>query len=169
MAAGDSLVIWTPQSNQPTSSNAATEVVRNQHLVLSFAESTTVNQNAVFAAIMPNHYASTGGGGVTAFLQFAVSTATTGTVDLDVAFERIGEEGQDIDSDGFAAANSVDGTTAPATSGHLKIASVAFTDGADMDSVVAGDAFRVKVTRDTLNDSIVGGVQLWGVELRETS
>lgn len=163
MASGDTLLVFTPLHNEPPSSNAASLDLRNQHPVLDFDAST--NEDAVFSGVMPQHY---DGGGVTVFLHYAMSTATSGDIDWDVAFERIGDQQQDIDSDGFAAANSGDNTTAPGTSGNVDVVSVAFTDGADMDSVAAGEGFRVKVTRDAASDTATGDAELRFVEIRET-
>lgn len=164
MASGDTLVIFTPQMNQPPSSNPATEDVRNQHLVLDFAPSGS-NESAVFTGVMPQHY---DGGGVTVYLHYAMSSAVSGDIDWDVAFERIGDQGQDIDSDGFAAVNSVDSTTVPGASGLVDVVSVTFTDGADMDSVAVGEEFRLKVTRDAASDTATGDAELMAVEIRET-
>ncbi|NIV00538.1 MAG: hypothetical protein GWN55_04285, partial [Phycisphaerae bacterium] len=130
MASGDTLLIFTPLHNEPPSSNYATLDTRNLHPVLDFDAST--NESAVFSAVMPRSYA---GGGLTVYIHYAMSSATSGDVDWDVAFERIGDQQQDIDSDGFAAVNSVDNTTVPGTSGNVDIVNVTFTDGADMDSV----------------------------------
>jgi hypothetical protein len=96
-----------------------------------------------------------------------MTSATSGTVDWDVYFERIGDGQLDIDSDSFAAANTVDGTTVPGTSGHIDIVSVAFTDGVDMGSVAKGEAFRIKVIRSDTPGS-GGDAELHRVELRET-
>lgn len=164
MASGDTLLIFTPQHNEPTASNAATLDTRNQHLVLDFDD--TTNEDGVFRAVMPQSYAGTTG--VTVYLHYAMTSATSGDIDWDVAFERVSDSIQDIDSDGFAAVNSVDNTTVPATSGHVDVVSVAFTDGADMDSVTAGDGFRMKVTRDAASDTASGDAELWAVEIRET-
>ena len=163
MASGDTLLIFTPLHNEPPSSNNATLDTRNSHAVLDFDD--TTNEDAVFKAIMPQAYS---GGGVTVYLHYAMTSATSGDVDWDVAFERVSDQVQDIDSDGFAAANSVDNTTVPGTSGNVDVVSVAFTDGADMDSVTAGDGFRVKVTRDAVSDTATGDAELWAVEIRET-
>jgi hypothetical protein len=97
-----------------------------------------------------------------------MSTATTGNVDWDVEFELIGNEQLDVDADSFAAANSVDDTTVPGTSGFVDVVSIAFTDGADMDSVAAGDLFRIRVTRDAAADTATGDADLHAVEIRET-
>lgn len=161
---GGTLLIFTPQMNEPPSSNYATLDTRNNHLVLDFDEST--NESAVFSGVMPEDY--TGTTGVTVYIHYAMTTATTNTIDWDAAFELIGDQDQDIDSDGFAAVNSVDNTTVPGTSGNVDIVSIAFTDGADMDSVTAGDGFRLKITRDAVSDDATGDAELRFVEIRET-
>lgn len=163
MASGDTLLVFTPLHNEPTASNPATLDTRNQHPVLDFDAGT--NEFAVFSSVMPQAY---GSGGVTVYLHYAMSSAETNTIDWDVAFERIGDQQQDIDGDGFAAVNSVDNTTVPGTTGLVDIVSVAFTDGADMDSVAAGESFRLKVTRDAVSDDAAGDSELLKVEIRET-
>jgi hypothetical protein len=164
MASGDTLSKFTPFHNEPPSSNNATLDTRNSHPVLDF--DATTNESAVFSDVMSRNYAGTTG--VTVYLHYAMSSATTNTVDWDVAFERIGDQQQDIDSDSFAAVNSVDNTTVPGTSGLVDIVSVAFTDGADMDSVAVGEGFRLKVTRDAVSDDATGDAELRFVELKET-
>lgn len=164
MASGDTLLTFFPQDNEPPSSNPATNDLRNAHPVLDFDAST--NEDAIFSAIMPQHYAATTG--VTVYIHYSMTTATSGDIDWDVAFERIGDQQQDVDSDSFAAANSVDNTTVPGTSGLVDIVNVAFTDGADMDSVASGELFRIKVTRDAASDTAAGDAELHAVEIRET-
>ncbi|MHC4573050.1 MAG: hypothetical protein ACYS76_02770 [Planctomycetota bacterium] len=163
MASGDTLLIFTPLHNQPPASNYATIDLRNQHPVLDFDAAT--NESAVFSAVMPRNYS---GGGVTVYVHYAMSSATSGTVDWDVAFERIGDQQQDVDSDGFASAKSVDDTTVPSQSGLVDVVAISFSDGAEMDSVQAGEGFRVKVTRDAANDDAAGDAELLFVELKET-
>jgi hypothetical protein len=163
MASGDTLIIFTPLHNEPPASNPATLDTRNQHPILDFND--TTNEDAVFSAVMPRNYA---GGGVTVYLHYAMTSATSGDVDWDVAFERIGDQQQDIDGDGFAAVNSVDNTTVPGTSGNVDIVNVAFTDGADMDSVAVGEGFRLKVTRDAVSDTATGDAELRFLEIKET-
>lgn len=163
MASGDTLLVFGALHNEPPSSNYATIDTRNGHPVLDFDAST--NEDAVFRAIMPRNY---GGGGITVYLHYAMSSATSGDVDWDVAFERIGDQQQDIDSDGFAAVNSVDNTTVPGTAGNVDIVNVTFTDGADMDSVAVGESFRMKVTRDASSDTATGDAELIGIEIKET-
>lgn len=164
MASGDTLLSFTPQANEPPSSNYATLDTRNGHPVLDFNDSAP-NESAVFSAVMPRSYA---GGGLTVYLHYAMTSATSGDVDWDVAFERIGDQQQDIDSDGFAAVNSVDNTTVPGTAGNVDIVNVTFTDGADMDSIAVGEGFRMKVTRDGASDTASGDAELRFVEIKET-
>ena len=163
MATGDTLLVFGPQNNEPPASNPATLDTRNAHLTLDF--DATTNEDAVFSSVMPRAY---DGGGLTVYLHYAMSTATSGDIDWDVAFERIGDQQQDIDSDGFATVQSVDTTTVPGTSGFVDIVSIAFTDGAQMDSVAVGESFRIKVTRDATNDSATGDAELVKVEIKET-
>lgn len=163
MASGDTLLVFTPLHNEPPASNQATLDTRNQHPVLDF--DATTNESAVFSSVMPRHY---GGGGVTVYIHYAMSSATSGDIDWDVAWERIGDQQQDLDSDGFAAVNSADDTTVPGTLGLVDIVNVAFTDGADMDSVAVGEGFRLKVTRDAASDTAAGDAELLFVELKET-
>ena len=163
MASGDTLLTFTALGNEPPVSNAATLDLRNGHPVLDFGG--PMNESAVFAAVMPRHYA---GGGVTVYLHYAMTSATSGDIDWDVAFERIGDQQQDMDSDGFAAVNSVDNTTVPAASGKVDVVSVALADGAEMDNVAAGEGFRLKITRDVLSDTAGGDAELRFVELKES-
>lgn len=164
MASGNTLLTFFANDNEAPASNYARRDSRNNHPVLDFKDAAT-NEEAVFSAIMPQAYA---GGGVTVYLHYSMTTATSGDVDWDVAFERIGDQQLDIDADSFAAVNSVDNTTVPATSGFVDVVSVAFTDGADMDSVAAGELFRIKVTRDGASDTASGDAELHAVEIRET-
>lgn len=163
MASGDSLLIFLPMHNEPPGSNYATLDLRNAHPVLDFDAS--ANESAVFTGVMPQSY---DGGGVTVYLHYAMSSAVANTVDWDVAWEKIGDQQLDIDGDSFAAVNSVDDTTVPGTSGLVDVVSVAFTDGVDMDSVAAGESFRLKVTRDAVSDDATGDAELVAVELRES-
>ena len=139
MASGDTLLIFTPLHHEPVTANSATLDLRNSHPVLDF--DATTSESTVFSSVMPRNYAATTG--ITVFIHYAFSTGTTGNVDWDVSFERIGDQQLDIDGDSFAAVNSVDNTTIPATSGLVDIVSVAFLDGADMDSVAVGEGFRM--------------------------
>ena len=164
MASGDTLIVFGPYHNEPPAANFATLDTRNLHPVLDF--DATTNESAVFSGVMPQSYAGTTG--VTVYLHYAMSSAEADTVDWEVAFELIGDQQLDIDGDSFAAVNSVDDTEVPSSTGLVDVVSVAFTDGADMDSVAAGDAFRLIVTRDAASDDAAGDAELVAVEIQET-
>jgi len=163
MSSGDTLLILTSLHNEPPSSNPATLDRRNLHPVLDFDAAT--NESAVFSAVMPRSY---GAGGITVYIHYAMSSATSGNIDWDIAFERIGDQQQDLDSDGFAAVNSVNNTTVPGTSGNVDIVTITFTNGADMDSIAVGEGFRLKITRDAASDTASGDAELLFLEIKET-
>ena len=156
MASGDTLLEFVPTSNEAPAANYATLDTRNSRPCLDF--DAAANESAVFSAIMPRAYA---GGGITVYLTWAMSTAVSGDVDLDIAFERVGDGLLDIDGDSFAAAQSVDNTVVPGTSGLTKIVSIVFTH-AQAASIAVGEYFRVKVTRDAVSDTAAGDLEQIG-------
>ena len=164
MASGNSLVIFTPQNNEPPAAAFATLDTRNAHLVLDFDGAT--DEEAVFKAIMPTNYA---GGGLTVKVHVAFTSATSGTANIECHLERI--TGLDIDADSFAAMQDI-GVTANGTSGIEVVGSITFTDGAAMDSIVVGDLFRLKIRRDADGtngtDDITTDMELLGIEVTET-
>ena len=164
MASGETLVTFLPQHNEPPAANYMTLDLRNNHPVLD-ADATT-DEEAVFSAILPRNYA---GGGITATLYVAGSTATSGNIVFQAAFERIGVV-QDMDADSFAAFNT-SGAVA-GTSGIPVAATITFTNGAQMGSVAAGELFRFKIRRDADDtsgtDNMTGDAEVRGIELKET-
>lgn len=164
MASGNTLAIFTPLTNEPPSSAFATFDLRNSVPILDFDDST--DESAVFGGVLPSNYA---GGGLTVTLVWMATSATTGDVVWNVDIERHEDDAFDIDSDGFVGANAATGTTASA-SGEQQYTSITFTDGADMDSLAAGESFRLKVTRDANNgsDNLSGDAELLRVIIKET-
>jgi hypothetical protein len=167
MASGDTLVVFHPYNNEPTSSNYATFDTRNQHPCYDF--DATTDEECVFSYVMPQHYANSG---ITAYIHYAMSTAVANEVVWQAAFERIGDQQLDIDADSFAAFQTSGAITVPATSGNVDICTITFTNGAQMDSVAVGEEFRFKVRRDADDtsgtDDATGDGELRKVELRET-
>jgi hypothetical protein len=163
MASGDTLASWTAfAAAPPPAANYATVDVRNNHEVLDFDD--TTSEAAHFASVMPQNYSDTTG--VTVYVTSASSSATSGTVGWTIEFERV--TGLDVDADSFASAQTITATNVSGTSGIPTTRSVAVTKGANMDSVVAGDDYRVRVKRDTANDTAAGDAELISVEIRET-
>ena len=163
MASGDSIVVCAPASNSPPASNYATFDTRNAHLVLDFDD--TTQEAAMFSGLLPRHY---DGGGVTVYVHWMATSATTGTVGWDISFERMSDATTDLDSDSFATAQTVTAATVPGTSGVVKVTNVAITDGANMDSTAVGEVFRLRVRRDVASDTASGDAELLKVEIKET-
>lgn len=166
MAAGDTLLIFAPLQNEAPSSAYATIDLRNLHFVLDFDD--TTEEAAVFSGILPRNY---GGSGITIYIHYAMSSAESGDVIWTAAVERIGDGQQNIDSDGFASSQSSGAITVPGTSGLVDVCTIAFTDGAQIDSLAVGEAFRLKISRDADNasDTATGDAELLAIEIRETA
>jgi len=163
MASGNTLFIFTPGDGMPPASNYATFDTRNSRLVLDFDP--TTDEAAIFRGILPRNYA---GGGITVYLIWMATSATSGACRWQTSFERCNT---DQDSDSFATANS-GGGTANGTSGITTTTSIAHTNGAEIDSVAVGEEFLLKVTRDadgtSGTDDMTGDAELCAVEMKET-
>ena len=164
MASGDLLASFAPHGAETPSAAYATLDARNGHPVLDF--DATTDESAAWTDVLPAHY---GGGGLTVTVLWAATSATTGDVRWDVQIERIDDGGLDTDADSFASAQSAT-ATAPGTSGSLRYTAIAFTAGAQMDSLAANELFRLKVTRDANHaaDTMTGDAELFAVRVRET-
>lgn len=166
MASGDTLLILGPLGNEPPTSVPATLDLRNLHPVLDFDGA--ADEEAVWTAVLPRHYA---GGGLTVTGFWAFTSATSGSLRMQAAIERIDASSLDIDADSFASFQSAGGS-APGTSGQVIAVAVALTSGANMDSLAAGEAFRLKIRRDadgtSGTDDITTDAELLVVEIKET-
>lgn len=153
-------------ANEPPASAFMTLDTRNSHPVLDADGST--DEEAVWTLNLPSTYAS---GGLSVDVYVAFTSATSGSARLQGAFERIDASTLDIDADSFAAFQSV-GVTAPGTSGQVVKGTITFTDGAQMDSVAAGELCRFKLRRDadgtSGTDDITTDMEVLKVVIRET-
>lgn len=164
MASGNTLAKFLALGYEPPATDYATLALRNQHPVLAFIDDAVIQKTAVWSDVMPQHY---GGGNIVARVTWA-AVPTSGTAGWDVTLERVADAGQDIDSDGWATAQTVTAATVPGTSGQTKTTSVTITAGATgTDSIAAGDPYRIRLRRDVANDTAAGDVQALHVELRE--
>lgn len=161
MAANETLATWEAAGGTPPASAAATLDTRNGHVVLDFDADS--NESSYFSAVLPKHYA---GGSVVCKLHWMATSATSGNVRWSAAFERLEAGGPDLDSNGFQTA--VEATAAAnGTSGKLTVTALTLTA---LDGAVAGDAFRIVVTRvanDGTSDTMTGDAELVQVELVE--
>lgn len=161
MATNETIAVWEAIGGTPPSSASATLDLRNGHVVLDF--DADANETAYFAAVLPKHYA---GGNLACKLHWMATSATSGNVRWSAAFERLEANGPDLDSAGFQTAAEANGA-ANATSGKLTVTTLTLTA---LDGAVAGDAFRIAVTRvatDGTNDTMTGDAELLAVELVE--
>ena len=160
-------VQWTPAGNNPPATIFATVDTRNSHLVLDFDGAT--DEEAVFAGVLPTAYA---GGGLTVELWVAFTSATSGTARWQADIEATLAETLDIDADSFTGTFQSAACVANATSGIATLVTITFTSGAQMDSLAAGGAFRLKVRRDadgtSGTDDIATDAELLRVVVRET-
>lgn len=165
MASGNTLIVFTPNSAEFPASAYATLDTRNNHPCLDF--DTTNTESVFFTGIMPQSYSNTTG--VTVYIYWAATSATSGTIGWLVAFERDGD-GISITTDDFSTnqPTTSNAVTVPASAGTLDVTSIAVTKGTNMKSVVAGDMFRIRIQRDIANDTASGDAELYAVEIRET-
>lgn len=166
MASGDTLVIFTPLHNEPPASNYATLDLRNNHPVLDFDGST--DEEAVFTGVLPRNYA---GGGLTVYLHIGFTSAVSGNAYWQAAIERMDDASLDLDADSFASFQGAAGNP-NGTSGVMTLVTITFTSGAQMDSLAAGEMFRLKIRRDADGsagtDDVATDAELFGVEIKET-
>jgi hypothetical protein len=152
------LHLFTPRDNQPPATNFATLDTRNSILVLEFDAAT--EESAYFVGVVDDSMTLTNG--LTVRLWWMADTATSGNVRWGVQFEKTGT---DMDANSFDT-NAQATSAANGTSGVESVASITITS---IDSLTAGDRYRLRVYRvaaDATNDTMTGDAQLVAVELR---
>jgi hypothetical protein len=152
---------WTAADNKPPATNFATLDTRNSIDLLNFDD--TTQENAVFNGIIPEAADLTSG--LKVRITWVAASATSGDCRWGAQVERC--NGSDIDADSFDTA--VEATSATnATSGIPTVTEITLTD---IDSLTAGDFYRLKIYRDTGDaaDTMAGDAQVIGVELRSAA
>lgn len=166
MASGDTLCIFTPLHASYPASNYATPDLRNQHPVLDFDGST--DEECYFEGVLPSHYA---GGSIVIDVYVALTSAISGTSRWQTDIERQNSAGPDLDTDSFVGTFQSAGGTASGTSGIATVISITHTAGAQMDSLAAGEPFRLKLRRDadgtSGTDDIATDAEVTRVVIRE--
>ena len=152
--------VFTPRDNQPPATAFATLDTRNSIAVLDF--DATTDESAIFLNVIPE--AASLGSGLKIRIIWTASTATSGACVWDASLERMNT---DIDADSFSTIASVT-TTTNGTSGIPNTSEITLTT---IDSVTAGDGFRLKITRDANNasDTMTGDAELIAVEVRSAA
>lgn len=153
---------FTPLDNQPPTTNFATLDTRQDIAVLEFAD-ITADEAAIFVGVMPE--GASLGSGLKVRIHWMADTATSGDVRWQAHFQRLTD---DVDTATFDtnASNEAVGT-APAASGTPAVTEVTCASGA-IDGIVAGDAYRVRITREqsAASDTMTGDAQVIAVEVR---
>lgn len=172
MASGNTLAVFSPMASSGPATLAAqfdtivgTSTPAESVPVLAF-DSTTA-EYADFYGVLPAHYA---GGGLTLTIAHAAGTATGG-ITYRAAFRRIQEDAEDLDTTAFTYDfNEVDIATLPNVVGEVNYDDITFTDGADMDSLAAGEPFILRVGRNPAdaNDTAAADGRIVALTLKET-
>jgi hypothetical protein len=110
-----------------------------------------------------------GGGGLTFTIYYSMTSATSNQVRWEIGVRRIADDAEDIDSSHTYVTNGVSDTV-PSAAGEISMPTIAFTDGADMDSWAEGEAAIVRVYRDHdhADDTATGDAEMWMIKGLET-
>lgn len=161
MASGDTLLEHGPLTYEPPASNYPQIGNLNNHPTLDF--DATTKETAYFSAVLPRNYA---GGGITVDV-FWITAATTGNVVWLAAVERM-DAATALSADSFAADQSAT-TASPGVANETQTSSVALTN-AQIDGLLAGEPFRLRVARDAANasDTAASDARIIAIQIRET-
>ena len=126
----------------------------------------STNEGWFFDDVLMQNY---DGGGITAEIHWGSFGGNIGVVRWAIAFERIGNEQQDIDSDSFATAKFVNDDVPTPTPGMLKATEIAFLNN-EIDGLLVGEAYRLHLYRNGahVDDDESGDSQFHHLVLRET-
>lgn len=165
MASGNTLAVLLPQASEPPSSSYASLDTRNGILVLDYDAS--AEESTIFRGVLPSNYS---GGGLTLDVYWMATSATTGDVVWGGSIERAQNAGTDQDSDSFATEQTSSAFTTNGTSGIKNKSTITFSSGANMDSLAAGEPFRLKLARKVANagDTMTGDAEITEAHLKET-
>jgi hypothetical protein len=153
---------FTATDNQPPATAFATLDTRGTGIAVLDFDATT-DESAVFVGIIPE--GASLGSGLKVRLHWMASTATADNCRWGVQFEK---SGTDLDSDSFDTAAEAH-SAANGTSGIETVTEITITT---IDSLAAGDRFRLKVFRnadDATNDTMTGDAELIAVEIRSAA
>jgi hypothetical protein len=152
--------VFTAEHNQPTATAFATLDTRNSIAVLDFDDAT--DESAVFVSIIPE--AADVSSGLIVSLRWMATTATSGDVRWSVAWEK---SNTDLDSDSFDTATAAT-AAANGTSGIVTVTNITCTN---IDSLAAGDLFRLRVQRVGGDgaDTMTGDAEILAVSIESAA
>lgn len=110
-----------------------------------------------------------GGGGLTFTLPWSAPSLTVNDVRWGIGIRAIPDDAEDVDTAHTYVYNDV-GTDdpAPSAAGELSYPTIAFTDGADMDSWAEGELAIVRIRRTSATSNLAEDAELWAVFGLET-
>jgi hypothetical protein len=148
MASGDTLFVLGPKQADPTVTLSAAltaidggSTPNEQYPVYAFDSASS--EYIDFHLVMPQHY---DGGGLTIDV-ITSAASTSNTYRFEAALRRIEDDSDDIETSHTYDYNGVT-ITPPTVVGEIGHDDITFTNGSDMDSVVAGDKFVLRLYRD---------------------
>lgn len=171
MASGDTLAVFHPADNTPPATVYATlDTITGASTpaeavpVLDFDDTTV--EYADFYGVFPNHYAN---GGVTLTFVWSAAAATNNGA-WAAAFRLIDDDNEDLDTTAFTYDyNQTADLTPPSAVGEVAYDTLAFTNGADMDSVIANKYFILRVKRPAPSGTkITGDCSIHAIIVKET-
>lgn len=170
MASGD--IVGAIIRDMPPGSSYATPDMRTggsspaEGLPVYDFDDTTAEYMDYFCYLTPNY----DGGGLTVVLPWSATSATSGAVVWRAAIRRLNDDAEDIDTSQTYDFNQASADTTASASGEPSYPTIAFTDGADMDSLAAGEAFILRVGRlpSDAGDTMTGDAELWTPIIKET-
>jgi len=158
---------FTPLDNQPPTSAYATLDTRTSGVaVLDYDQAAL--ESAIFVGCLPEAAVTTSG--LKVRLAWTADTVTnTDAVVWAIQWQKI-DTATDLDADAFS--NTVTATAAASgTAGVPVITEITITGTANLDSIVAGDFYRIKISRDGTNasDTLTNDACLVAVEIRDAT
>lgn len=171
MASGDTLETLYPKGcSPPTTLYATFDTIIGTSTpaeaidVLDFDDTTV--EYADWIVTMPRNYA---GGGVTLYIKWSAAQSSNNGA-WAAAFRRINDDAEDLDTTAHTYDyNQTADLTPPSAVGEVAYDTLVFTDGADMDSVAAGEDFILRVKRPAPSGTkITGDCSIHSIELKET-
>lgn len=155
----------TPFAAEPGASNFPQLLTINSRPALAFDAAT--KETAYWTLVAPQGLTGT----MTIVLTYMMASATSGTIEIEVAVEAISDgDSTDLDATtSFDTANASGAITVPGTAGHPDQVSITLTT---QDGVAAGDYLRISIARDAAdgtNDTATGDLYLLLAELRDAA
>lgn len=158
--------VTPPATLYATPSRRAGGSTPSENVPVWLFDGTTQIEYLDFYGQMTGAYA---GGGITVQIKWSAIAATSGSVRWEGAFRRVADDAEDLDTSQTYDYNGVTATTAT-VAGEVDYTTITFTNGADMDSVTAGDMFIFRLRRvyNDAGDNIGDDVQLHYIVIQET-